>query len=132
MSSGLSPERMSNPSYPPHFFPCYETGRLCWTSSNGTEPTHQPPSMVIDHNHALTPVQCDVPLHMHNASLHVISCHMYNEYYMNNLNHTIHHVLWTIILSAYNFQTNNHLNVNIFKHIYINIQSITTKHVIQF
>ena len=27
---------------------------------------------------------------------------------------------------------NNHLSVNIFKHIYINIQSITTKHVIQF
>ena len=80
------------------FFPCYVTVRLCWTSSNGTEPTHQSPSMVIDHNHALTPIQCNVSLHMHNTSLHVISCHMYNECYMDNSNHTIHHVLWTIIL----------------------------------
>ena len=97
---------MSNPSYYylPHVFPCNAIGRLCWTSSNGTELTHQSPSMVIDHNHALTPSQCDVPVHLHNASLHVISCHMYNECYMDNSNHTIHHVLWTIISKTYNFQ----------------------------
>ena len=104
--SSLSPKGMSNPScyYPPNVFPCYATMRLCWTSSNGTEPTHQSPSMVIDHNHALTPIQCDVPVHMQcNAPLHVISCHVYHEFYMDNSNYTIHHVLWTIISKAYNF-----------------------------
>ena len=107
----------SNPSYyyPPHGFPCYATVRLCWTSFNGIEPTHQSPSMVIDHNHALTPIQCDVLMHMQcNAPLHVISCHIYNECYMHNSNYTIHHVLWTIISKAYHFQNKTHLNVNIY------------------
>ena len=98
---------MSNPScyYPSHVFPCNATVRLCWTSSNSTKPTHQSPRMVIDHNHALTPIQCDIPLHMQcNAPLHVISCHIYHECYMDNSNHTIQHVLWTIISKACNFQ----------------------------
>ena len=98
---------MSNPSYyySPHVFHCYATVQLCWTLSNGNEPTHQSPSIVIDHNHALTPIQCDVPVHMQcNAPLHVISCHIYHECYMDNSNQTIHHVLWTIISKAYNFQ----------------------------
>ena len=98
---------MSNPSYYylPHVFPCYATVRLCWTSSNGTKPTPQSPSMVIYHNHTLTLIQCDVLVHMqYNVSSHVISCHIYHECYMNNSNHTIHYVLWTIILKAYNFQ----------------------------
>ena len=98
---------MSNPScyYPSHVFPCHASMRLCWTSSNDTELTHQSPSIVIDHNHALTPIQYDVPMLMQcNAPLHVISYHIYHEYYMDNSNHTIHHVLWTIISKAYNFQ----------------------------
>ena len=48
-------------------------------------------------------MQCNVPLH-------VRSCHMYDECYRDNTNHTFH--------------------VNIFKHMYISINT-TTKHVIQ-
>ena len=98
---------MSYPScyYPPHIFPCYATVRLYWTSSNGIEPTHQSPSMVIYHNHVFTPIQCYVPMHMQcNTPFHVITCHIYREFYMDNSNHTIHHVLLTIISKAYNFQ----------------------------
>ena len=72
-------------------------------------------------NHALTPIQYDVLVHMQcNASLHVISCHMYNECNMENSNHTIHLVSWKIILIAYNFHT---ITLNIFIHKYINILS---------
>ena len=79
--------------------------RLYWTSSNDTEPTHQSSSMVIDHNHALTLIQCDALVHMQcNAPLHVISCHIYHECYMDNSNKKIHNLLWTIISKAYNFQ----------------------------
>ena len=123
---------MSNPScyYPLHVFSCYITVRLCWTLSNYTEPTHQSPSIVIDHNHALTPIQCYVPVHMQcNAPLHVILCHIYHECYMNNSNHTIHHVLWTIISKVYNFQIKP-----ISMSIYINTHISTfnyPKHVIQ-
>ena len=56
--SGLSPEGVSSPScyYPTQVLPFYSTVRLYWTSSNGTELTHQSPSEVIDSNHALTPM----------------------------------------------------------------------------
>ena len=98
---------MSNPScyYPPHVISCYATMPLCWTSFNDIEPAYQSPTMVIDHNHAFTPIQCDDPVHMKcNAPLHVISYYIYHECYMDNSNHTIYHVLWTIISKAYNFQ----------------------------
>ena len=39
----------------------------------------------VDHNHALPPIKCDVPVHMQcNVPLHDISCHMYNEFHMDN------------------------------------------------
>ena len=48
--------------------------------------------MLILFNHALTPIPCDVSVHMQcNAPLHVISCHMYNECYMDN---TINTTYW--------------------------------------
>ena len=48
----------------------------------------------VDYNHSLTPIQCDVPVHMQcNAPFHVISCHMYNECYMD-IAKTIHFTLY--------------------------------------
>ena len=39
-------------------------------------------------NHALTPIECDVLVHLQcNMPLHVISCHMHNEYYKDNTFH---------------------------------------------
>ena len=84
-------------------------------------------------NHALTPIQCDVPVHMQcNASLHVISCHMYNECYTDNSNHTVHHVSWIIILIAYNFRTITHsMSIYLYTHISTSYHTTTNKHVIQ-
>ena len=60
-------------------------------------------------NHALTLIQCDVPMHMQcNMSLHVISCQMYNEFYTNNTIHTTYRVSWTITSPAYDFHTSFH------------------------
>ena len=71
--------------------------------------------------HALTPIQCDVPIHMQcNAPLHVISCNMYNECYMDNIIHTTHRVLWTITSPAYDFHTTFH-SCQYIMHAYINI-----------
>ena len=83
--------------------------------------------------HALTLIQCDVPVHMQcNTTLHVISCHMYNKCYTDNSNHTIHHVSWTIILIAYNFHTITHfLSIYLYTHISTSYHTTTTKHVIQ-
>ena len=68
------------------------TVQLYWTSSNDTEPTQSNTKCSVDYNHSHL-IQCDVPVYMQcNASLHVISCHMYNECYIDNKNHTIHHV----------------------------------------
>ena len=40
-------------------------------------------------NHAITPIQCDVHMHMQcKMPLHVISCHMHNECYIDNTIHT--------------------------------------------
>ena len=36
-------------------------------------------------------------------SLHVISCHMHNECYMDNTNHTTYRVSWIITSPAYDF-----------------------------
>ena len=93
---------------------------LCWTSSNGIEPTQSITKRSVDYNHALTPIQCDVPVHMQcNAPLHVISFHMYNECYMDNTFHTTHQVSWTITSFAYDFHT-------IFIHVNILCTHIST------
>ena len=59
----------------------------------------------VDSNHALTPMKCDVPV-ICNVMHHYksMSCHICNECHINNINHTLCHVSWTIILHAYNFQ----------------------------
>ena len=76
--------------------PFHVTVQPYWTSSNGTKPTQSITKRSVDYNHALTPIQCDVLVHMQcNASLHVISCPMYNECYMDNTIHTTHRVSWT-------------------------------------
>ena len=80
--------------------------QLCSMSSNSTEPTQSNIKRNVDYNHVLTPIQCDVPIYMQcNAPLHVISCHMYNECYMDNTNHTAHLLSWTITSLAYDFHT---------------------------
>ena len=62
-----------------------------------TEPTQSITKHSVDYNHELTPIQCNIAMHMQcNAPLHVISCHMYNECYMDNIIHTTHLVSWTI------------------------------------
>ena len=43
-----------------------------------------------------------------NAPLHVISCHMYNECYMDNTIYTTYRVSWTITLPAHDFHTSFH------------------------
>ena len=83
--------------------------------------THDIPSNT-KHNvhlyHALTPMSCDVPVYMQcKMPLHVISCHMYNECYMDNTIYTTyrchgqsHHLHMTSI--------NHFINVNLScKHI---------------
>ena len=53
--------------------------QLCWTSSNNTEPTQSNTKHIVDYNHTLTTIQCDVLVHMQcNVPFHVISCHMYD------------------------------------------------------
>ena len=83
-----------------------------------------PPSITkhnVDHNHELTPIQCDVPMHMQcNAPLHVISCHMYDECYMDNIIHTTYWVSCTITSPAYDFHTSFH-SCQYIMHAYINI-----------
>ena len=86
-----------------HIFslPFYSIVQLCWTLSNGTEPIQSITKRSVDYNHALTHIQCDVHVHMQcNAPLHVISCHMYNECYMDNTIHTTHRVSWTNLISC--------------------------------
>ena len=107
-----------------HFIqPCSFVGlRLNWPS-----PPNQSPNSVLIFNHALKPIQCDVPVHMQcNAPLHVISCHMYNECYMDNIIHITHRVSWTITSPAYDFHTLFH-SCQCIIHTYININ---TQHVI--
>ena len=82
-----------------HKFSCSATVRLHWTSSNGTEPTYQPPSVVFDRNHALTPMKCNVSVH--NAMRWAIACLCHATYVINSIWTTQiihHHVSWTIIL----------------------------------
>ena len=101
--------------------PFHLTVKLYWTLSNGTEPTQSNTKRGVDYNHALTPIQCDVPVHMQcNAPLHVISFHMYNECYIDNTNHTTHRVSWTITSPTYDFHTSFH-SCQYIMHAYINI-----------
>ena len=99
-NTGLSPKGESIPAfyYPTHILIfIYTTVRLCWTLSNGTEPTQSNTKRSVDYNPALKPIQCNVLTLMQcNASLHVISRHMYNECYLDNIIHTTHLVSWTI------------------------------------
>ena len=91
------------------FLPLYSTVQLCWTSSNGTEPTQSITKRSVDYNHALTPIQCNVLVHIKcNAPLHFISRHMYNECYLDNIIHTNHWVSWTITSHAYDFHATFH------------------------
>ena len=106
--------------------------------SVGLRPTclpNQTPNAVLIFffNHALTPINYDVPVYMQcNAPLHVISCHIYNECYTDNSNHTIHHLSWTIILIAYNFHTITHfMSIYLYTYISISYHTTTTKHAIQ-
>ena len=89
----------------------YSTMRLCWTSSHLNEPTQSNTKRSVDFffNHALTPIQCDVPVHMQcNAPLYVISCHMYNECYIDKTIHTTYRVSQTITSPAYDLHTPFH------------------------
>ena len=82
-----------------HFYVCNCT--TPWTSSNGTKSTNQSPNTVLIHImhshlcHGMFPciMQCNAPLHYHICK----ECHM------DNSNHTIHHVSWTIIIISFNF-----------------------------
>ena len=83
----------------------------------------------VDSYHALTPMSCNVPMHKCNAMRHCMSipCHICDECYMDNTNHTFYHVSWTIISKAYNFQNKHSSN---FQYIKTHISARTTKHVI--
>ena len=75
----------------------------------------------VDPYHALTPMSCNVLVHMQcNAPLHVISCPMYNECYIDNIIHTTHRVSWTITSPAYDFH-NSFYSCQYIMHAYINI-----------
>ena len=77
----------------------------------------------VDHNHTLTPIQCHVLVHMqYNAPLHVISYHMYDEYYMDNIIHTTYRESWTITSPAYDFHTTFH-SCQCIMHAYFNMLS---------
>ena len=59
-----------------------------------------------------------------------MSCHICNECHMDNINHTLCHVSWTIIVYAYNFE-NKHSFQCQYIHTHINIhQTKIIKHVI--
>ena len=76
--------------YPKHIFFLVSFSRATLLDVVQRYQAHQSNTKrIVDYNHALTPIQCDVPVHMQcNVPLHVISCHMYNECYMDNINHT--------------------------------------------
>ena len=79
-------------------------------------PTQSPNTMLI-FNHALTPIQCDVPVHMRNVMHHCMSWYIYNECYICNTIHTTHRVSWTITSPAYDFHTSFHSCQYIMHHI---------------
>ena len=101
--------------------PLYSIVQLCWTSSHLTKPAQSITKRSVDYSHALTLIQCDVLVYMQcNAPFHILSCHMYNECYMDNIIHTTHRVSWTITSPAYDFHTTFH-SCQYILHAYINI-----------
>ena len=65
----------------------------------------------IIHSHpcnVMFPCICNAMCHMS------ISCHISNECHMDNINHTFHHVSWTIILHAYNLQNKHPSQMSIY------------------
>ena len=82
------------------FLPFRSTVRLCWTSSKGTEPTHQSSNVVLIST-------CTYTHEMRCSCAYAMQCTISCQFHMENLSYTFNHVSWTIILHAYNFQ-NNH------------------------
>ena len=70
-------------------------------------------------NHALTPILSDVPVHMQcKMPLHVISCHMHNECYMNNCTHAYHQCIMDNYIYLHIISIHHFIHVNIScKHI---------------
>ena len=100
--------------------PFRSTVRICWTLSNGTEPTQSNSKCSVDFQ-LCTPMICDESMQMQcNVPLCVISCHMYDEHYMDNIIHTTHRVSRTITSYAYDFHTSIY-SCQYIMHAYINI-----------
>ena len=125
---GLPPSECSKPVWVFHLRECltllampdtsFRFMQLC--DSVGLRPTVQSPLikspiLVFDPNHAPTPMKCDVPKHMR---CKLMPCPTCNECHMDNINHKIYLVSWTIISHAYNFQNKHSFNVNTFGHTY--------------
>ena len=123
---------MSNPScyYPPHVFPCYATERLCWTSSNCIEPTHQSPSMVIDHNYALTPFNAMSPCIciMYHCMLYHVTCIINAKRTIQTIQFTMYygqlyyeHIISKPTIISISIYSNTHTHTHTHTHIYIYI-----------
>ena len=87
-----------------------------------TEPTKSNTKHSVDlptmHSH---PTQCDAPVHIQcKMPLHVISCYMYNEHYMEQfINRTLCQVPWIIISKTYNLYPFMLIYITlIYQHIY--------------
>ena len=75
-------------------------------------------NLLTMHSHQ---TQCDVPMHIQcKMSLHIISCYMYNEHYMEQfINRTLCQLSWIIISKAYNFHPFMLIYITpIYQHIY--------------
>ena len=114
-----------------HIFslPLYSTVRLYWTLSYLTELTQSNTKHSVDsstmHSHpfnVISPCICNAICH-----LHVISCHMHNECYMDNTIHTTYRVSWTITLPGYDFHTSLFMSIyhtNIYQHSHATCHSM--------
>ena len=79
----------------------------------GTVSTTHSPRMVNDNNHALTPISCNVPMHM--KCNYAISCLCYVTHiyiygcYMDNFIHALHPcIIWKIISINIQFPIKSH------------------------
>ena len=83
--------------------PHYSTMRLCWTLFHLTEPTQSNTKRSGDSSTMHSYPFNVMPLwHMQcNAPLYVISCHMYNECYMDNIIYTTYQMSWKITSPVY-------------------------------
>ena len=108
--------------------PCHSVGLRPTVSS----PLIKSPISVFDPNHAPTPMKCDVPVHMQcNVPLQINATSHCNEYHMDNINHTIYLVSWTIISHAYNFKSKHSFQCQYIRaHISTFHQVNTTTHAI--